>query len=142
MGMNFFLSDVKCEKCGCVKEEPIHIGKSSYGWTFHFHGRIDGYDDNEKISCFKKWKELIENPNKIILDEDGGVIDKQKFFDLVESKKDGLNIVNVVNCNPISKKEIEYMREISRKNYYKDLDFSEDFWFDSEKYNFSQGHFR
>ncbi len=35
MGTNYYLRKSKCKECG--NEEEIHIGKSSFGWTFALH---------------------------------------------------------------------------------------------------------
>jgi len=36
MGTNYYHRTNICEKCGRFDE--THIGKSSWGWTFSFHG--------------------------------------------------------------------------------------------------------
>ena len=47
MGMNYYKRTVKCDCCGEI--ENLHIGKSSFGWTFNFMG-------TEKIRSFADWK--------------------------------------------------------------------------------------
>lgn len=77
MGTNYYVAPKPCSHCG-NSPEPIHIGKSSAGWTFTFHA-VEG------ISSFEDWKEYLAD--KIIVDEYWREISLQDFIQLVESKK-------------------------------------------------------
>lgn len=109
MGTNYYLRYNIC-KC-CNRYNEIHIGKSSYGWSFTFHApdeyinastldpKIALLDDHEiqiKISSYKEWKEffqkyIIEYETAKIFDEYGTEISLEEFYDMVEIKKGGKN---------------------------------------------------
>jgi len=76
MGINYYLAKNYCNKCN--RYESIHIGKSSYGWTFSFRAY-------KNIRSFDDWKkEFIGNR---IFDEYGKEITINDFVKMVESKK-------------------------------------------------------
>ncbi len=87
MGTNYYLKKKKCECCNLRDDsETIHIGKSSYGWSFSFHG-IPGNIETEQ-----DWKNMIRSREDMeIVDEYGDSIEYDKFWDLVEHKRDGYN---------------------------------------------------
>lgn len=64
--------------------EPIHIGKSSMGWLFHFH-------DCEYWHTFPQFKAWLENHvdtgEYVILDEYDEQISKEKLLELIERKQ-------------------------------------------------------
>jgi hypothetical protein len=73
MGTNFYLR--RREECPCCKrplKSDLHIGKSSCGWQFGFHGYREESDEVQLASC-KDWfaflaTELV-NENNEIMDE-------------------------------------------------------------------------
>jgi len=87
MGTNYYFERNVCPTCGHA-EETFHIGKSSCGWTFSFHGFRGPYDC-EDIGCpilsYKDWLKIL--PTGIIKDEYGEEIDLKKFKELIENKK-------------------------------------------------------
>jgi len=86
MGTNFYWVSLNetCKSCGQVarnNEERYHIGKSSGGWTFGFHG-------TDVIRSFKDWCNVFEFEPGYILDEYDKPISVGGFKNLVEAKKD------------------------------------------------------
>ena len=55
MGTNYYVAKNYCECCDRYDQE-YHIGKSSYGWSFTFHG----YKAAQLVS-WKQWKEFLKN---------------------------------------------------------------------------------
>lgn len=80
MGTNFYARIKPCNECGLSKEE-IHIGKSSYGWTFTFHA-------TDEIKSYKDWLIFLEDSHVLIFDECGDKISLEDFKEMVEKKKD------------------------------------------------------
>ena len=72
MGTNYYAK---------VGKEKIHIGKSSYGWTFCFHA-------TDTIKSYEEWIKFIENNDIKIIDEYFEEFDLMFFVKLVESKRD------------------------------------------------------
>lgn len=70
MGTNFYLhKDAPCPTCGHCKDEPLHIGKSSFGWCFSLHVMPElGINDLED------WIALWSAPGAHIKDEYGDSI--------------------------------------------------------------------
>ena len=68
MGMNYYLKVNPCRHCGHAATK-LHIGKSSYGWTFALHV-IPEYGLND----LPDWEEYWSLPNQQIEDEDGSPI--------------------------------------------------------------------
>lgn len=88
MGTNYYMRYRICE-C-CERYDEIHIGKSSYGWTFSFHAFREG--DYESlatvgIKSYKEWIDLLENIKGGIYDEYGQEISLDEFKNLVKSKE-------------------------------------------------------
>jgi hypothetical protein len=132
MGTNYYHKTKPCEKCGSRKVEK-HIGKSSYGWEFHFRGYLD-----ESIVSFEDWKNEFKDEDKQIVDEYGEVIPLAEFGEIVESKKGGLNNYNVTVGQPQTEKEKKYCAE--RQNGY---GFGRDnkCWKDNEGHTFTDHEF-
>ena len=84
MGTNYYWHEPdtnKCEHCGRYDEGEItHIGKSSYGWTFTFHG-------TDKIRSYNDWLAIFVEEDGKILDEDYYPVTISDFTDMVEAKK-------------------------------------------------------
>lgn len=103
----------------------IHIGKSSYGWAFHYRGyRNVGLDSN------KSFKEFIDEPNRIIIDEYGEIVDKDEFHTMIETVKSPTYVIN----GQINKDHMNYciqesslsMETIQREMWHDELGYS--FW--------------
>jgi len=79
MGTNFYARINPCKTCGEAKE-VIHIGKSSFGWTFTFHA-------TEEIKSYKQWLEILSSKKVKIFDEYDREISLKNFKELVEDKR-------------------------------------------------------
>lgn len=116
MGTNYHWNhdSAPCPTCGHGATEEIHIGKSSCGWTFSFHG-------TENIRSWKQWQTVLESAGKIT-NEYGEVVPFLDFRKVVEDRGDGL------------KNHFDYCAahqpEYNKQN-----------WKDDEGYSFSPGEF-
>ena len=117
MGTNYYWHNEvpPCPTCGHNASTVIHIGKSSIGWEFHFHG-------TEEIRSWKDWKDLVSRKGRIV-DEYGRVISPADFADIVES------------C--YGQNHFDY----SQAKYAGDSYYLATLWKDSEGYSFSFGEF-
>jgi hypothetical protein len=78
MGTNYYYTNFKkCDCCGHVDQEEMHVGKSSIGWRFHF--------DLTAFTDPKNWKEELKN--KYLYDEYDREISYNEFLTLVEAKQ-------------------------------------------------------
>lgn len=91
MGTNYYVATNHCECCDRYDTE-YHIGKSSYGWSFSFHGYRE-----ERLVSWDTWKEFLKD--RRIVDEYGDLIDYDEFVKMIETFK-----------SP------DYVREDGRKN--------------------------
>lgn len=73
MGTNFYLK-LK------GRSGNLHIGKSSFGWTFGLHC-YDGF-----VESFKQWKELWNMPGSRIVDEYGKRISVEEMEDIITKR--------------------------------------------------------
>jgi len=87
MGTNYY-ANVKPCKCCKKPEKQMHIGKSSYGWTFTFHA-VDEWEsiDKKPINSWKRWQEVLSSPDITITNENDEDVSMEDFRKLVESKK-------------------------------------------------------
>lgn len=88
MGTNYYLHVKPCNHCGHAKR-TIHIGKSSIGWTFSFHGYPNSWDD-PKILCYQDWVDYLQTMTKtdgVIKDEYDKAVPLENLLKLIESKK-------------------------------------------------------
>ena len=100
MGTNYYLlSPEDCPHCASkfipthTYDYKIHIGKSSYGWSFSFKG-YKNHCDIEDITSESEWRKYIKKAIKngqYIINEDDEKIDPEKFWEMVEEKKGGHN---------------------------------------------------
>ena len=128
MGTNYYLKPAPCETCG-HSDYKKHIGKSSFGWQFHFRS----YCDNS-ILCYSDWLREFEDTRKVIVNEYGDLITVEQFKKLVEEKKDGINHYNVSCGYPVTEKEIEYCKQRQvYASYYSPIHC----WKDSEGHTFT-----
>ena len=84
MGTNYYLihKEGTCPHCG-HKKEPLHIGKSSYGWCFSLHVEpsIDDYPQN-----LREWEALFNNPDYHIEDEYGDELTVNEMMDKITKR--------------------------------------------------------
>jgi hypothetical protein len=78
IGTNYYHRTEVCPHCGHAAEE-VHIGKSSSGWTFSFHG-------TDQIRSWTDWKAHLAAGGEI-RDEYGEVVSLEQFAALVERKR-------------------------------------------------------
>ena len=99
MGTNYYVV-----KNGPSVEEPIHIGKSSYGWLFLFQAQNERW--HEPPVVWQTWSQVldwlqsytVDRADYVIMDEYDRVISLEDFIDLVESKQiDEFNLGNPDN---------------------------------------------
>lgn len=86
MGTNYYCMERKIS----MHNRILHIGKSSLGWKFLFQGyeNAEGiFDDEIYISSVEDWKDYLNNPKVIILDEYDSEISYKDFFKMVEEKQ-------------------------------------------------------
>ena len=79
MGTNYYVAKNFCECCDRYDKE-YHIGKSSSGWSFSFHGY-----HAERLVSWQAWKEFLKD--KIIMDEYSERIDYDWFVQYIEGPK-------------------------------------------------------
>ena len=79
MGTNYDAHLNVCPHCERA-EEIIHIGKSSWGWTFSFHG-------TDSIRSWNDWQTELKRSTTRIYDEYGERISYEDFAKLVEERK-------------------------------------------------------
>jgi len=78
-------------------ETPIHIGKSSLGWKFHFQEQdIDSHNPpvewhtyDQVIEWLKKY--TVESNEYVIMDEYDEIVSLEEFMELIERKQEENN---------------------------------------------------
>ena len=83
MGTNYYITSNECQCCNRY-DTDFHIGKSSYGWAFSFHGYRGPHID-VTLSCWAEWKEYLKD--KTIRTEYGDKVDYQNFCHMIETVK-------------------------------------------------------
>ena len=112
MGTNYYLKYNVCSECG--RHDELHIGKSSAGWKFIFHG----YDDcGLNITDIDDWKTRTAGGK--IFNEYGEEVKYSWFWELVENKQ----------TNPHNRSNLHL--DSNRREYYD----KEGYWFNN--YDFS-----
>ena len=76
MGTNYYHHINICEHCN--RSDIIHIGKSSFGWTFSFHA-------TDNIRSWQDWQEALQDGK--IFDEYDREVSLEDFIKLVEEKQ-------------------------------------------------------
>lgn len=99
----------------------VHIGKSSLGWTFSFHGRDEGA---EGIESWADWRARLREGGRI-MDEYGRAISFEEFAALVVSKHLSGRNNHTTYCR------IHHPERAARS----------DVWLDPEGHSFSRGVF-
>jgi hypothetical protein len=124
MGTNYYVAENVCSCCNRY-DEKYHIGKSSWGWAFSFHGyKYDG------LTSWQKWKEYLKD--KKICNEYGQIIDYDWFVGFVETEK----APNYVRPSDGHKNLVH--NEEGRKEGWFNPDYD---WDDPEGYSFSSREF-
>ena len=124
MGTNYYHRTHICEHCDRFDEH--HIGKSSGGWTFGFHGERE--EDSELnslgrvVASFDDWKLLFLEEGSKIIDEYGEEISVAEFIQMVEKKKS-----ETLNHTEYCKVAHPSLKPIN--------------WLDNEGNSFSEGEF-
>ena len=85
-------------------EDPIHIGKSSYGWLFLFQTQNDTWREPKVVwntyNQVKEWlyKHTVEQNDFVIMNEYDEIVSYEDFFELVDEKqRDPHNLKNKDN---------------------------------------------
>ena len=78
MGTNYYLHRDVCESCGRPKSDPLHIGKSSAGWTFGLHVVPD-----DGISSLGDWLRVFLEARTLIRDEYGKTIAPVEMLEII-----------------------------------------------------------
>lgn len=85
-------------------EKPIHIGKSSYGWLFHFQTQNLDYGDPPVVwntyNQVKDWlrKYTVDSDDYVIITEYDEIIPFKDFIEMVDEKQgDEFNLNNPNN---------------------------------------------
>lgn len=74
----------------------MHVGKSSWGWSFSFRGYRNEWD-TPQITSYKDWLMYLEaalDSKEIkceLRDEEGDLVDLEDFKRMVEEKRGGSN---------------------------------------------------
>lgn len=86
MGTNYYLyREPACESCG-HQEDPLHIGKSSFGWCFSLHAIPE-----EGLDTLDAWKDAWATEGTSIRDEYGDAVTPDEMYRVVtERGKDDL----------------------------------------------------
>lgn len=88
MGTNYY-----AVKTTPTVSDPIHIGKSSYGWLFLFQEQDEPYHEPpvvwHNIEEVRQWlyRHTVEIGDYAIVDEDDEMIQFGDFMNMVESKQ-------------------------------------------------------
>ena len=95
MSTNYYLYESPpCDKCG-HQSEPLHIGKSSFGWCFSLH-----VDEDLGLVDLASWQRLWESPEATIRNEYGEKIEPSIMTDIIthrSAKSDGWSIQGEAN---------------------------------------------
>ena len=78
-------------------QEPIHIGKSSYGWKFCFQAHNETYEEPPVVwntyDQVYEWlyKHTVESEEFVIMDEYERIVSFNEFVAMVEKKQNENN---------------------------------------------------
>ena len=89
MGTNYYWhqkQEDSCPTCGhAPAHEPVHIGKSSFGWVFALHvypAGIDG-DRTARIHDLDDWRHIWRDREGTIVDEYGEEVSWQRLESII-----------------------------------------------------------
>jgi len=87
MGTNYYARTNICEHCN--RYDELHIGKSSAGWTFSFHGyKPSAFAEHVPLlDSWKAWQEYLQQPGIKVFSEYGEEVAYADFAKMVEAKK-------------------------------------------------------
>ena len=112
-----------------IRFATLHVGKSSYGWAFHYRGyRHIGLDS------FDSFKEFIDDPNRVLIDENGEIQDKNEFHDMLLTHK-SQNYRNVAFRNK------DHMNYFIEENSLSLATIKREMWHDDNGYSFWENNF-
>ena len=95
MGMNYYHRINLCTSCG--RYDEMHIGKSSFGWSFAFH---QGYPNGPVvIKTYRDWLIVLKVVGDIY-NEEGRKISIEEFETMVESKRNAEHNQAIDNPSP------------------------------------------
>lgn len=122
MSTNYYQRINICEHCN--RYDEIHLGKSSSGWTFGFHG--ERRSDPELypmgiVLTFDDWKARLKDAK--IFNENNEEVSLDKLLELIKSKKNE-KLNHTIYC-----------REHEPKYAARDC------WLDKDGNSFSEGEF-
>ena len=87
MGTNYY---AECHTCPVCKKPryALHIGKSSWGWTFSFKahdasGAPEEAPEDLSIQSWKDWEKFLTTSSVIIKDEYGSTITLDELKDII-----------------------------------------------------------
>lgn len=89
-------------------QDPIHIGKSSIGWKFHFQSQNDKWNDPPVVwNTFEQVREwlkanTVDSDKFVIMNEYDQIVSFEDFIDRVQSKQDTENDDNFRYCRNVN----------------------------------------
>src|SRR5574343_145495 len=83
MGTNYYIRKNMCSHCQRAEEE-VHIGKSSYGWIFHFQ-----YNSGKYYQYIEEMRESTKK--KVIFNEYWKEVYYTKFWNMVDEAQNKKN---------------------------------------------------
>lgn len=131
MGTNYYAEPLApCSACARPFER-LHIGKSSYGWEFSFHGyKALG------LTSFREWLAFLPTCVRIV-DEYGETVTIDALTELVASKIGGYNHARIFGCSDPSLLTAQERQHVTP--YYAPR--PGEHWQDSAGHSFSKGDF-
>lgn len=127
MGTNYYVRRHICPYCG--KYEELHIGKSSAGWQFSFHGyekqELRKIGLNMEIKDFVTWEKILKKEK--IFNEYKEEISFEDFIKLIKTKRNE-KLNHTIYCRNSE-------NERTRKHGIDEC------WLDSEGYSFQRNDF-
>ncbi len=112
MGTNFYHVD---------GDKRHHIGKSSIGWTFTFHGEVSADSELGQVVNYRQWLDRLEASGHIE-NEYGETVTLDQFKEAVEQKRGE------------PRNHCLYVREVHPNR-------SDDCWLDPDGHSFTEGEF-
>ena len=113
-----------------IKFASLHVGKSSYGWAFHYRG----YRQLGLVS-FDSFRDFINESNRLLVDEYGEIQDKDKFHQMILTYKSPMYINKTGDIN---KDHMDYC--ISHRSLSLET-IREQMWHDNMGYSFWESNF-
>lgn len=117
MGTNYYVTTRPCNHCARY-DQKLHIGKSSFGWSFMFRG----YKALDLV-CWQQWKHYLQD--KHIRDEYGREMIYDIFVEMIETYK------HPDFVNPITQTQNQTALRLN----------SEHDWTDEQGYSFTSQEF-